>query len=154
MAHKGKTWPLTTRRDFNLNVFTYQHGLPKTWHLHWGNFFLLGGFLLDNTDWICDEGPMPNEHTLLWRSVFTPFFPFLIRARVELAITGAPAGAYRRIYLEDALAGDVMVVRWDHDGLTQSWREHSLDNELLFWAPGFFFVRPVNWMPTYNPEPY
>lgn len=155
MAHKGKDWPLTLRRDFNLNVFTYQHGLPKTWHLHWGQFFLLPGFLLDNTDWLCHEGPMPNEHTLLWRSVFTPFFPFLIRARVELAISGVPAGASRRIYLEDAIAGDVMVVRWDTDGTQYSWlSDTQLHSELLFWAPGFFFLRPVGWFPTIAPESY
>jgi len=71
MAHRGKTWPVVFRRDFNLNVQTYRHGLAEKYRVELPVFTFPDYPELRNTQWTCGPGALEAPQSLAWLSVVT-----------------------------------------------------------------------------------
>jgi len=71
MAHRGKDWPVLFRRDFNLNVQTYRHGLAEKYRVQIPQFVFPDYPELRNTDWFCGPGVLQPVADLTWSSPIT-----------------------------------------------------------------------------------
>src|SRR5262252_390875 len=103
MAHKGKPWRLAFRRDFNLNVQTYQGGLPEFWFWQFDQVRFAGPSPLDHTDWILSVAHSPAPDTLRWESVSQVHGGFRFFCRAELQLHGVPTAARWRYSTIDSV---------------------------------------------------
>jgi len=71
MAHVGKDWPVLFRRDFNLNVQTYRHGLAEKYRVQIPPFVFPDYPELRNTNWVCGAGHLDTVPGIAWDSPVT-----------------------------------------------------------------------------------
>lgn len=154
MAHKGISYALATRRDFNLNVQTYRGGLGREYICEWSGVGVPGGSHAPDITVICGPATDPSPTMLLWASVPTVRNGRSLVFELEFSLAGVPAGATRRVRVMDSLAGNIYEQRYGSDGvLFSSWSPQA-GSQVLSFDPVVFPVLQLQPFPVVNPSPY
>ncbi len=153
MAHRGTLYPLALRRDFNLNVDTYRGGLADRYDCTLP--FFPAGFLaiLSGSVWRCSAKLEIRTGVYAWLSSIQHFGAFNLRVRMELEIKGVPAGAYRRVYLEQIGIEDIVIWQPQADGTQFSNWSTDAAGKLIFAEPALFPLPPIG-LPQFMPVLY
>lgn len=155
MAHSGKIFPLHFRRDFNLNVNTYQQGLPNVYILsfarNWGDPL---PDPLAGTTFRCtpDQSPVPER--LVWTSAAVHSAGHTFRARFELTLSGTKTVANRFILITDATLGLIWQLRSGPPDDTFSPFASFYLPTTYYWNPAYFHTAPAGYGATTKSEAY
>jgi hypothetical protein len=143
MAHRGRPWPLAFRRDFNLNVLTYNRGLPDSWDVNWWPAFQPPGPGPGRIFISCPYQGEASENHLYWLCPYTLTDWGTYQIRLDFEVTGDPAGMSSQLSLFENTLGLVLVLRLGIDGRQQSMPPFQTPGGILFfnnsWAGSFPF---------------
>lgn len=153
MAHKGRPWESVFRREFNLNVQTYNFGLAKSYDIHFNPFIGSQPNDLNNATFHPTERPvllgrkLPHRHDNLHAG--TSIFDL----ELSLTITGVPAGADRILTVTKHGLGIIYQARYGivHDPFSNWLTTHPT---LLVFNLAFFGTKGFDQFPVFQPTPY
>jgi hypothetical protein len=117
MAHRGKDWPVLFRRDFNLNVQTYRHGLAEKYHVQIPQFVFPDYPELRNTDWICGTGLYDPPDRIAWNSPLTVLSGRTWQVQMHGTLSGAGLALFTptwQLWLNGALTITYELRAADH----------------------------------------
>lgn len=138
MAHRGKPWPLTFRRDFNLNVNTYRAGLAHDYLLQTHQFMFTDWPLLRNLDWHCGPATDAVLPRLIWRSEMRTISGHTWRFRLVGTLVGDPLQLFEPSWYLERDGSDVCA--WLMADATSNSRfpPSGVQGRIIFFDPVVF----------------
>jgi hypothetical protein len=139
MAHKGRSYPLAFRRDFNLNVDTNQIGWPIHAELDIkGCSNLFGQGVPDHR--VFPKNPVaspPNTYT--WTSLPWTVAPHTFTDRIWFTIDETDSTIHRYGAISVAGIGDVLRFSVSvADQRQPGWHDHLFPGDVLWYLTSFF----------------
>jgi len=154
MAHRGKVYPVVFRRDFNLNVNTFQRGLARRYSCKFPPITFNPPNNLVGLQMFADESTVSPADTLHWSG--GPFanggqvFHLELTCRVDRATSTA----LRLLTVSELSLGNVYIWRYGLDPATDHGSMFQPPSNLVFYSPAFFTNAPVAWVPDLHPAVY
>lgn len=138
MAHRGHQYPLTFRRDFNINVSTYQGGLAETYLLKCPPFTFTDWPALRPIYWYCGPATDLVLPKLIWASPLHTVSGHNWRFRIIGTLTGVSLELWEPSWILERDGTDVCGWQMAAASGTASFPPNGIRGRLLFYDPAVF----------------
>lgn len=153
MAHKGRPWKVALRRDLNLNVQTYNHGLAHSYDVHFNPFIGSDPNDLNNADFHPVEGVVTIPDGQVWLDTNVHHGSSVFDLSMQLTVASGLARATRILTVSRHGTGIIYQAQYGPANDTQSnWLVPGV--AVLVFDLSFFGTKGFDQFPVIAPTPY